>query len=70
MWVKPAEVLLAHALWVTRKSNQYFHLQERRGHGSSKGLFSKVVGECAPPLRPVGGNATQGWPVRQASSGS
>lgn len=59
MWVKPSEILLATALWTTKKSNKYFFLQERRGHGSSKGFFSKVIGTLdsmfesgrSPPFR-------------------
>ncbi|XP_059480535.1 TBC1 domain family member 9 [Neocloeon triangulifer] len=44
MWVKPQEVLLANALWVTEQASPYFVLQRRRGHGSSKGLSSILVG--------------------------
>ncbi|KAF5278381.1 hypothetical protein FQA39_LY05870 [Lamprigera yunnana] len=44
MWVKPQEVLLATALWVTEESTKYFVLQHRKGHGKSKGLSSLLVG--------------------------
>ncbi|KAK7864755.1 hypothetical protein R5R35_012261 [Gryllus longicercus] len=44
MWVKPQEVLLANALWVTEQANLYFVLQRRKGHGKTKGLSSILVG--------------------------
>ncbi|XP_063314461.1 TBC1 domain family member 8 isoform X1 [Pelobates fuscus] len=47
MWLKPEEVLLKNALrlWVTHKSNQYFILQRRRGHGDSTARFTgRLVG--------------------------
>ncbi|XP_075056336.1 TBC1 domain family member 8 isoform X2 [Mixophyes fleayi] len=47
MWLKPEEVLLKNALrlWVTHKSNQYFILQRRRGHGDSAAKFTgRLVG--------------------------
>ncbi|XP_053311081.1 TBC1 domain family member 8 isoform X2 [Spea bombifrons] len=47
MWLKPEEVLLKNALrlWVTQKSNQYFILQRRRGHGDSAARFTgRLVG--------------------------
>ncbi|KAK5644832.1 hypothetical protein RI129_006132 [Pyrocoelia pectoralis] len=44
MWVKPQEVLLATALWVTEETTKYFILQHRKGHGKSKGLSSLLVG--------------------------
>ncbi|XP_046694609.1 TBC1 domain family member 8B isoform X3 [Silurus meridionalis] len=47
MWLKPEEVLLKNALklWVTEKSNDYFILQRRRGHGdNSAGLTGLLVG--------------------------
>ncbi|KAL0272685.1 UNVERIFIED_CONTAM: hypothetical protein PYX00_005558 [Menopon gallinae] len=44
MWVRPQEVLLANALWVTEKETKYFKLQRRKGHGKSKGLASILVG--------------------------
>eukprot|EP00051_Salpingoeca_urceolata_P033144 m.19172 g.19172 ORF g.19172 m.19172 type:complete len:1147 (-) comp5888_c0_seq2:74-3514(-) len=44
MWVKPEEILLANALWSNKTLNKYFALQERRGHGASRGFLSKVVG--------------------------
>ncbi|XP_037074435.1 LOW QUALITY PROTEIN: TBC1 domain family member 9-like [Pollicipes pollicipes] len=43
MWVKPQEVLIANALWVVERSNQYFVLQKRKGHGT-RGLSSLLVG--------------------------
>ncbi|CAN8030869.1 unnamed protein product [Ixodes persulcatus] len=43
MWMKPEEVLLANALWVTEQSNAFFTLQRRKGHGT-KGLSSVLVG--------------------------
>ncbi|KAM8975263.1 TBC1 domain family member 8 [Pelodytes ibericus] len=47
MWLKPEEVLLKNALrlWVTHKSNEYFILQRRRGHGDSAARFTgRLVG--------------------------
>ncbi|KAL1447816.1 hypothetical protein MTO96_044213 [Rhipicephalus appendiculatus] len=46
MWMKPEEILLANALWVTELSNGFFTLQRRKGHGT-KGLSS------GPPLSEV-----------------
>lgn len=43
MWMKPEEILLANALWVTELSNPFFVLQRRKGHGT-KGLSSVLVG--------------------------
>ncbi|XP_077490901.1 TBC1 domain family member 8/9 [Amblyomma americanum] len=43
MWMKPEEILLANALWVTEQSNTFFTLQRRKGHGT-KGLSSVLVG--------------------------
>lgn len=42
MWLNPEEVLLKNALklWVTEKSNDFFILQRRRGHGDSGGKFT------------------------------
>ncbi|MGH0168894.1 UNVERIFIED_CONTAM: hypothetical protein FKN15_074980 [Acipenser sinensis] len=42
MWLKPEEVLLKNALklWVTEKSNSYFVLQRRRGHGDCGGKIT------------------------------
>jgi len=44
MWITPEEVVLKNALklWVTDKSNGYFQLQHRRGHGDTGG---KITGE-------------------------
>ncbi|XP_046428118.1 TBC1 domain family member 9 isoform X1 [Neodiprion fabricii] len=44
MWMKPQEVLLANALWVTEQATVYFVLQRRKGHGKAKGLTSILVG--------------------------
>ncbi|XP_017882346.1 TBC1 domain family member 9 [Ceratina calcarata] len=44
MWVKPQEVLLANAFWVTEQATVYFVLQRRKGHGKTKGLTSILVG--------------------------
>ncbi|KAM5318574.1 TBC1 domain family member 8 isoform 1-T1 [Glossophaga mutica] len=47
MWLKPEEVLLKNALklWVTQKSNCYFILQRRRGHGAGGSrLTGRLVG--------------------------
>ncbi|XP_064413645.1 TBC1 domain family member 8 isoform X2 [Latimeria chalumnae] len=45
MWMKPEEVLKnALKLWVTEKSNSYFILQRRRGHGGeSRGKFTGLL---------------------------
>lgn len=42
MWLNPEEVLLKNALklWVTERSNDFFLLQRRRGHGESTGRFT------------------------------
>lgn len=42
MWIKPVEVLLANALWVTERANLYFILQRRKGHGD-RGIGSILV---------------------------
>eukprot|EP00055_Hartaetosiga_balthica_P017047 m.111305 g.111305 ORF g.111305 m.111305 type:complete len:1051 (+) comp9233_c0_seq5:87-3239(+) len=45
VWVKDGEeILIADVLWETRKRNDYFALQERRGHSKSSGLFGRLVG--------------------------
>ncbi|CAN0279380.1 unnamed protein product, partial [Lampetra planeri] len=44
MWLKPEEVLLANALWVTERANPYFLMQRRRGHGDGGGLTGLLVG--------------------------
>lgn len=49
MWLNPEEVLLKNALklWVTDRSNDFFLLQRRRGHGESTGrLTGKEKGEA------------------------
>ncbi|XP_022105913.1 TBC1 domain family member 9-like isoform X1 [Acanthaster planci] len=43
MWVRPEEVLLANALWITERANPYFVLQRRKGHGGG-GLTSLFIG--------------------------
>uniref|UniRef100_A0A8C8DG64 TBC1 domain family member 8B n=1 Tax=Oncorhynchus tshawytscha TaxID=74940 RepID=A0A8C8DG64_ONCTS len=45
MWLNPEEVLLKNALklWVTEKSNDFFILQRRRGHGDSGGKFTGLL---------------------------
>ncbi|KAJ8407390.1 hypothetical protein AAFF_G00279640 [Aldrovandia affinis] len=45
MWLNPEEVLLKNALnlWVTDKSNAYFLLQRRRGHGDSGGKITGLL---------------------------
>ncbi|CAG5123663.1 unnamed protein product, partial [Candidula unifasciata] len=44
MWVKPQEVLLANALWVTEHANRFFILQRRKGLGGGGGLAGLLVG--------------------------
>lgn len=45
MWVKPKEVLIANAFWITELSSVYFLLQRRKGHGKdSSSLTSLFVG--------------------------
>uniref|UniRef100_A0A672HEB7 TBC1 domain family member 8 n=1 Tax=Salarias fasciatus TaxID=181472 RepID=A0A672HEB7_SALFA len=41
MWLHPEEVVLKNALklWVTERSNDFFLLQRRRGHGGASGLL-------------------------------
>ncbi|CAG08260.1 unnamed protein product [Tetraodon nigroviridis] len=45
MWLNPEEVLLKNALklWVTERSNDFFLLQRRRGHGESTGRFTGLL---------------------------
>ncbi|KAM9485263.1 TBC1 domain family member 8-like isoform 2-T2 [Salvelinus alpinus] len=45
MWLTPEEVLLKNALklWVTERSNDFFILQRRRGHGDSGGKFTGLL---------------------------
>lgn len=42
MWLNPEEVLLKNALklWVTERSNDFFLLQRRRGHGETTGRIT------------------------------
>ncbi|KAI3356068.1 hypothetical protein L3Q82_017332 [Scortum barcoo] len=44
MWLHPEEVLLKNALklWVTERSNDFFLLQRRRGHGEPTGRITGV----------------------------
>ncbi|XP_053384071.1 TBC1 domain family member 9-like isoform X2 [Mercenaria mercenaria] len=57
MWVKPEEVLLANALWVTERANPYFVLQRRKGYGGGGiagllvGTWDTVVDNKTPPYR-------------------
>ncbi|XP_022596877.1 TBC1 domain family member 8 [Seriola dumerili] len=45
MWLNPEEVLLKNALklWVTERSNDFFLLQRRRGHGESTGRITGLL---------------------------
>lgn len=45
MWLNPEEVLLKNALklWVTERSNDFFLLQRRRGHGEPTGRFTGLL---------------------------
>uniref|UniRef100_A0A8C3ARU0 TBC1 domain family member 8 n=1 Tax=Cyclopterus lumpus TaxID=8103 RepID=A0A8C3ARU0_CYCLU len=45
MWLKPEEVLLKNALklWVTVRSNDFFLLQRRRGHGEPTGRITGLL---------------------------
>ncbi|KAI5107551.1 TBC1 domain family member 8, partial [Silurus meridionalis] len=45
MWLNPAEVSLKNALslWITEKSNDYFLLQRRRGHGDTGSRFAGML---------------------------
>lgn len=45
MWVTPEEVVLKNALklWVTDRSNDYFLLQHRRGHGETGGKITGLL---------------------------
>uniref|UniRef100_A0A0A9Y1G7 TBC1 domain family member 9 n=1 Tax=Lygus hesperus TaxID=30085 RepID=A0A0A9Y1G7_LYGHE len=42
MLVNPQEVLIAHAMWITEQSSQYFLLQRRKGHGKDSGSLSSL----------------------------
>ncbi|XP_071376256.1 TBC1 domain family member 8 isoform X1 [Centroberyx affinis] len=46
MWLNPEEVLVKNALklWVTEKSNDFFLLQRRRGHGEAGRITGLLVG--------------------------
>jgi len=48
MWLNPEEVLLKNALklWVTERSNDFFLLQRRRGHGEAT---SRITGKKRKP---------------------
>uniref|UniRef100_A0A9J8BL69 TBC1 domain family member 8 n=1 Tax=Cyprinus carpio carpio TaxID=630221 RepID=A0A9J8BL69_CYPCA len=45
MWITPEEVALKNALklWVTDRSNDYFLLQHRRGHGDTGGKITGLL---------------------------
>ncbi|XP_066542686.1 TBC1 domain family member 8 [Hoplias malabaricus] len=45
MWLTPEEVSVKNALklWITEKSNDYFILQRRRGHGDTGGKISGLL---------------------------
>ncbi|XP_049449623.1 TBC1 domain family member 8 isoform X1 [Epinephelus fuscoguttatus] len=45
MWLNPEEVLLKNALklWVTERSNDFFLLQRRRGHGEHTGRITGLL---------------------------
>lgn len=47
MWLNPEEVLLKNALklWVTERSNDFFLLQRRRGHGEPTGRITGKIKE-------------------------
>ncbi|KAK7098500.1 hypothetical protein V1264_002776 [Littorina saxatilis] len=57
MWVKPEEVLLANALWVTDQANPFFVLQRRKGYGGGGltgllvGTLDTVLDNRTPPYR-------------------
>ncbi|XP_055998545.1 TBC1 domain family member 9-like isoform X2 [Ostrea edulis] len=57
MWVKPEEVLLANALWVTERANPFFVLQRRKGYGGGGltgllvGTLDTVLDSKTPPYR-------------------
>ncbi|KAL5007897.1 hypothetical protein ScPMuIL_016703 [Solemya velum] len=57
MWVRPEEVLLANALWVTERANPYFVLQRRKGYGGGGltgllvGTLDTVLDNKTPPYR-------------------
>ncbi|XP_072045709.1 TBC1 domain family member 9B-like [Amphiura filiformis] len=57
MWVKPEEVLLANALWITERANPFFILQRRKGHGGGSltslfiGTLDTVLDSKALPYR-------------------
>lgn len=55
MWLNPEEVLLKNALklWVTERSNDFFLLQRRRGHGEPAGRISGTSGGGTVPLSPA-----------------
>lgn len=52
MWLTPEEVALKNALklWMTEKSNDYFVLQKRRGHGDSGGKLTGKGPQGVPLL--------------------
>lgn len=58
MWLNPEEVLLKNALklWVTEKSNDFFLLQRRRGHGEPTGRITGKRKEKKRNSSPPGAN--------------
>ncbi|XP_060086343.1 TBC1 domain family member 9-like [Ylistrum balloti] len=57
MWLKPEEILLANALWVTERANPFFILQRRKGYGGGGltgllvGTLDTVLDSKTPPYR-------------------
>lgn len=60
MWLNPEEVLLKNALklWVTERSNDFFLLQRRRGHGESTG---RITGRGIQNKQAKKQNKTHTW---------
>lgn len=58
MWLNPEEVLLKNALklWVTERSNDFFLLQRRRGHGEPTGRITGKRREQKKRRSPPGAN--------------
>lgn len=59
MWLNPEEVLLKNALklWVTERSNDFFLLQRRRGHGETTG---RITGREKKTTRTTANNQRRG----------
>jgi hypothetical protein len=52
MWVVPVEILMtANPLWITERSNKFFHYQKRRNQGES-GLANKFFGTISNIIDP------------------